>query len=118
MRGLQSRARLHRDPHSHRYGNAPFGSRCLHELIERHAVNPLHDQEQDAVLLAQVENLDDMRMSNLRSERGLVQKHLLELLVFAQLRQHRFDGDDFLKTARALEAGRPYHCHSAGSDRQ
>jgi hypothetical protein len=113
---MQTGARLHDDTDSDRRRHAARLLGRLHQLIEWDAVDPLHRQEQHAILLAQVEDLDGVRMAHLRRERRLVEKHLLELLVFAELRQHRLDGDDLLEASRALEARGPYHCHAAGRD--
>jgi hypothetical protein len=52
-------------------------------------------------------------MVDARGERCLVEEHLLELSVLAELRQHRLDGDDLVKAARALEARGPHHRHPA-----
>jgi hypothetical protein len=98
-------------------GHAPGTLGGLHQQIEGHTLDPLHDQVEDAVLLAEVERLDGVRVTDLRRELRFVQKHLLELSFFTQLGQHRLDGDDLLKLPRAAEPRRPDLRHAARRDR-
>ena len=69
-------------------------------------------------LLAEIGDLDHVRVADLRGEGGLVQKHLLELSVFTQLREHGFYCDDLLKAARAFDPRSPDHRHAACCNRQ
>ncbi len=65
-------------------------------------------------MLPEVQDLDHVGVPDLRSERCLVQKHLLELIVLAELRQHGLYGNNLLEAARPGHARRPHHGHAAG----
>ena len=72
------------------------------------------DQVEDAVLLAEVEDLGDVRVADLRGERAPRRgTSARTAVVLDERRQHRLDGDDLLEAARALQARRPHRGHAA-----
>src|SRR5450432_1613589 len=115
--GMQPLAHLHGDANADRQGNAASLVGGFHEHAERLAIHPLHDQEQNAVLFSEVEDLGDVGVADARGERRLVEKHLLEQRIVADRGQHRLDGDDLLKPSGPLHAGRPDRGHPAAGDR-
>src|SRR5439155_294416 len=78
--------------------------RELHQKTQTLALDPLHHDEEDALLLAEVEDLADVRVVDLGGELGLGEEHLLELVVVRERREHRLDGDQLLEAARSLHA--------------
>ena len=93
--------------------DAAAGAGELHEEAQALALDPLHDDEEHAVLFAEVEDLGDVGVMDLGRELGFGEEHLLELVVVRERRQHRFDGDELLEAARALHPRCPDHGHSA-----
>ncbi len=77
------------------------------ELRERVAVDVLHDQVEDLVLLAEVEDLRDVGVLDARSDARLVEEHLLEAHVRGELREDRLDGDELLEAVLASLARDP-----------
>ena len=69
---------------------------------ERVAVDVLHDQVSDVVLLADVENLRDVRVLDARRDPRLVQEHLLKTRRPPRTRQDRLDGDELLEAVLAV----------------
>jgi hypothetical protein len=117
VRGVEALAGLHDDADrdSLRDLRLVLAGRLV-EDAERLAVDPLHDEVEDLVLLAEVEDLGHVGVVDASRERGLVEEHLLELRVLGERRQHRLDGDGLLEPARALLAGRPNGRHPALRD--
>ena len=85
---------------------------------ERLAVDPLHHDVEDLVLLAEVEDLGDVGVVDLGGERRLVEEHLLELRVLAERRQHRLDGHGLVEAARTPLARGPHRRHAPLRDRE
>ncbi len=118
VRCVQSATYLAGDAHGCRERHPPLPRGCAQDQVERLAVDPLHHEVEQTVLLAQVQDLRHVRMADARSQRGFVEEHLLEAWVVADRRQQGLDGDDLLEAARALEPGRPDRAHAALGDRQ
>ena len=70
------------------------------QRLQVHAVDPLHDDVEDLVLLAEVEDLGDVGVVDLGGERRLVEEHLLELRVLAERGEHGLDGHGLVEAAR------------------
>ncbi len=83
---------------------------------QRVALDPLHHDVKHIVLLAEVEDLDDVWMSDPRGHTGLVEEHRFEFRIIRDVRQHRLDRDDLLKAASALQTRCPNGRHAALRD--
>jgi hypothetical protein len=68
------------------------------------------------VLVAEVDDLDDVRVVDARGEARLVEEHGLELGVVADRREHRLDGDELLEAPRSDHARGPHGRHPAVRD--
>ena len=86
------------------------------ELRERVALDVLHREIEDLVLLAEVEDLRDVRVLDARGDARLVEEHLLEANVRGELRQDRLDGDELLEAVFASLARDPDARHSPLGD--
>ena len=81
------------------------------------AVDVLHRDEVAAGLdLAEVVDVDDVRVVQLRRELGLVDEHRDELFVVGQVRQDLLDRDDLLEALDARALGLVELGHAAGGD--
>ena len=69
------------------------------------------------MLLADVEDLGDVRVLDPRRDPRFVLEHLLETRVGGELREYRFDRDEFLEAVLARMSGDPHACHSPLCDR-
>ena len=72
----------------------------LDDRLEVRPVDELHDDEVRVVADADVEDLDAVRVRELRREARLVEEHRDELLLRRQVRQDALDGDLLLKPWR------------------
>nr|WP_237244589.1 hypothetical protein [Sorangium cellulosum] len=94
VRRVQAERRLGDDAERDRERDAAARLALAENEVERLAVDELHHLIEDAVLLARIDGLRDVRVVDLRDERGLVQEHRLEVGVVAQLGAQQLDGDD------------------------
>src|SRR5262249_38539858 len=69
----------------------------LQDRLQVRAVDKLHDDEVSPVGDADVEDLDDVGMLQVKREPGLVEEHGEELFVLREVGQDAFDGDVFLE---------------------
>ncbi len=76
------------------------------DALEGLSVDPLHHQVDHAVLLAEVEDLDDVAVTNLRGEVSLVEEHPLGFGVRRDARAQRLDRDDLAKAVGAFHPRR------------
>ena len=90
--------------------------RALGDAAQVRAVDELHRDEVVPVRLAQIENRDDVRMVELRSEPRFVQEHVDELLVARQVREDPLEADLLLEARGACLPGEVDLRHSAGGD--
>lgn len=97
-------------------GHALLLLRGAEDGAQRLAVDVLHRDVEDILLVAEVEDLDHIGVVDLRGDAGLVHEHLLELRVIAQGREHHLDRQGFLETPGALHAGGPDGRHAPLSD--
>ena len=70
------------------------------EARARRAVDVLHRHVELAVLLAEVEHLDDVRVAEAGADARLVDEHRDEVRVAGELRQDALDRDDLLEAVR------------------
>src|SRR5688572_7189011 len=84
VRRVQPRARIADDARglTTRERNArlnvfAFGART-EDAVDGHAVDPLHHEHQDAVVLGELVGRADVRMTDARSDARLVEEHLPE----------------------------------------
>ncbi len=98
-------------------GHAAERPRLARDDGERLAVDPLHDQEEDALLFAEVEHLGHVGVADPRHGARLVEEHHLGVGVVERLAEHHLRGDDLLEAARALHAGGPHRRGPALRDR-
>jgi hypothetical protein len=80
---------------------------------ERLAVDPLHDHEEAAVVLAEVEDLRDMVVVDARDDARLVEEHRAELCRSGEVGADRLDGEELLETELPDEATEPDGAHPA-----
>ncbi len=87
VRGVEPAADLRHDPQDGalRQGHAALLQDALHRR-KRVAVDVLHHEVGRLVLLADVEDLRDVRVLDARGDAGLVEEHLLEVRVRGVLR--------------------------------
>jgi hypothetical protein len=88
----QRHARRKREPHLRRE---------LAHLGERVAVDPLHHDVEDLLLFAEVEDLRDVRVLDARRDARLVEEHLLEARVAAELRSDGLHREELLEAPLA-----------------
>src|SRR5438132_1470681 len=74
------------------------------ELLQRIALDPLHDDVRNAFVLAEIDHLRDVRVDDARGDTGLVEEHLVEGDVLDQVRKDRLDREELLETASTFEA--------------
>ena len=86
------------------------------ELRERVALDVLHGQVEDLVLLAEVEDLRDVRVLDARGDARFVEEHLLEAHVRRELREDCLDGDELLEAVFAPLPRDPDARHPALGD--
>ena len=77
------------------------------------AVDELHDDIEGVVLLAEVEDLDHVRMRDSGGDARLVEKHLPEFGVRGVVRQNRFDRDELFEAVLAPHAREPDIRHAS-----
>ena len=102
--------------HARRNQHSLLDQRAVHGR-KRLAVDVLHDEVRDLVLLADVQNLSNVRVFDPRRDPRLVLEHLLEPRVRRELRQDSFDSDEFLEPVLACVTGDPHACHATLRDR-
>ncbi len=98
-----------RDAHAVAHGRAV-------QRRQRVAVDVLHHEVGDVVLLSDVEDLGDVRVLDARRDVGLVEEHALEALVVGEPREDGLDGDQLLEPVLARLAGHPHLGHPALRD--
>src|SRR6266851_4582536 len=91
-------------------------TRLAEERQERLAMNVLHHQKDLIFADDHVENGHDVRVANPRRIAGLVQEHLLELIVPEQMRMETLRGDHARETSRALQPRQMNRGHATGRD--
>src|SRR5204863_2803497 len=72
----------------------PLTKRDPTQSRERLAVDPLHDEVEDALLLSEIEDLRDVWMTDARCKPRFVEEHLLEARILAEMRLDRLYGDE------------------------
>ena len=85
-------------------------------VLEIFAFHELHRDVVGLVDLAQVEDLDDVRVRQRGHHLGLFDEHLDELLVARQVREDPLDGDHLLEAFDPLALGAEDLGHPAGRD--
>ncbi len=118
VRRVQAGAGLRGDAEDHRQRHPADGARGLEDDAEVLALDPLHDEVEDVVLLAEVEDLRHVGVADARRDAGLVEEHLLEVRIVGDVGQHRLDGDELLEAAGAHQARGPHRGHPAAGDRR
>ena len=69
----------------------------LREVLPR---EPLEREVEDALHLAEVQDLHDVRMREPRAEPGLVEEHRREVVLAREVREHPLDDHELLEAAR------------------
>ena len=93
------------------------GSRARgEEQTERGPVDVLHGDEVAALGLAEVEDLHQVRVVELRRELRLVEEHLDELRVLRQVREDALDDQQLLEAHRPVGLGEEHLGHAAGGE--
>ncbi len=92
------------------------GGRRADQAGPRRAVDVLHRHVEFAVLLSEVEDLDDVRVAEVGADARLVDEHRDEVGIARVLGKDAFDGDDFLEAVRALAAREVHLRHPARRD--
>jgi len=105
VRGVEAGEHVERDAERDRRGNAAglLLQRALHG-VEGEALDVLHDQEELAVLLGDVERRDDVGVADVRRHPRLVEEHGDELGIFGEVRVHGLDRHLPLEAPRSLGA--------------
>ena len=85
----------------------------LGELLQIHAADQFHADEIDAVGLAQVVGLDDVRVDQVGDELGLADEVLDEQLLAGVIRADDLDGHALDEVARAVLLGFIDDAHAA-----
>jgi hypothetical protein len=88
----------------------------LQQQPHRGPVDVLHGDEVAALGFAEVENLDQVGMVQLRGELGLTEKHLDELGVLRQVGKNPLDDELLLEAHRPGGLGEENLRHSAGGE--
>jgi hypothetical protein len=101
--------------HELRIELAPVVMEYLQQLADRTAVEILHDQVVDAVDRAELLDMDDVGMTDLRADPGLVDEHLDEARLRDQARMDHLQRDEPGEAGRAVTARKVQRCHPAGA---
>jgi hypothetical protein len=118
VRGVQPAARVGDDARHDAVGDGhPLLLERALELVQRVAVDPLHDEVEDVVLLPEVQDLRNVVVLDPRRDARLVQEHLLEAEVAGELGEDRLDGDELLEAVLALHPRHPDGGHAPLRDR-
>ena len=98
-------------------GHAPLALlRALEQRREVHARDVLHRDEVRALGLAEVEHLHDVRVRERDRDLRLVDEHLDEARVLAELGQDALDDEDLLEALDAVRLGLEDLGHAAASE--
>ena len=89
---------------------------AAHDLAEGLAVEVLHGDPVGVVVLAEIEDLRDVRVVDARGDAGLVEEHVDELIVLDEVRVDALDRDPLLKAAGPVHAGQVHARHAAYAD--
>jgi hypothetical protein len=89
--------------HVERHGLAALGRR-LDDLMQRRAIDVVHDQEQAFGSLIHVVRSHHVRVADTRRQSCLVQEHRNEVGVARDVRVHDFDRNQPLESAGCLDA--------------
>ena len=98
------------------FDGAPTARLVRHGRAEVFAVQVLHRDEVRALLFAEVEDLDDVRMAQQRRDLRFADEELGERLLRHQRREHALDDDGLLEAGDAAAAGAPNLGHAALAD--
>ena len=114
--GVQTRARVGNDARDDpRVDRLGLAARAEHAR-ERIAVDPLHDQVERVLLLAELVDLADVWMVYAGRDARLVEEHPLELRLLGEVREDGLDGDELLEPALPVQTRRPHAGHAATGD--
>ena len=75
--------------------------------------NILHRHVIHAVDFADIEDLDDVGMVEVRGDAGFIKKHGDEVFFLRKMREDALDGDFFTESSEALLLGQEEFCHPA-----
>jgi hypothetical protein len=115
--GVETAARVREDPQRHAgRQRQPLPLHRAHDLGQRVAVDPLHREVEDVVLLAEIHDLSHVRVLDLRRDARLVEEHPLEARVLRELRKDHLDRDELLEAVLAAEPRHPHARHAALRD--
>jgi hypothetical protein len=89
---------------------------AAHDLAERLAVEVLHGDPVGVVVLAEIEDLRDVRVVDARGDARLVEEHVDELIVLDEVRVDALDRDPLLEAAGPVHARQVHAGHAAGAD--
>jgi hypothetical protein len=118
VRGVEAARRVRDDARRDGMGDgAPFARARSTQPRERLAVEQLHDEIEDAVVLAEIEDLRHVGMFDARRDLGFGEKHALEAGIGRERGEHGLHRHELGEAARAAQARRPYDGHPAAADR-
>ncbi len=118
VRGVKTRASVCRESQDHPEGQELPATRCLPvQNAERVSVEPLHHDVEQPVLLAEVDDLRDVRVNDARSDARLVEEHAPKLGMARVLREDELDGEQLLEAVHTLKARSPHRSHAPLRDR-
>jgi hypothetical protein len=94
----------------------PAGAPVLDDCLQVGAIHELHDDEVRVVADADVEDLNTVRVRQMRTGPRLVEEHADELLLFGEVREDALDRDDLLEPLEARALGAVDLGHTASGD--
>ena len=89
---------------------------AAHDLAERLAVEVLHGDPVGVVVLAEIEDLGDVRVVDAGRDPRLIEEHVDELIVLDEVRVDALDGDPLLEAAGPIHARQVDARHAADAD--
>jgi hypothetical protein len=112
---VQRRGRIRADPRDHRRRH-PVGAAAPDHIAGVHAVDILHRDEVVGVDLAEVIDLHDVRVAELRGELRLAEEHLDEVGGIGVMRQDALDRDPAIQTIDRAPLCEKHLRHPAARD--
>jgi hypothetical protein len=117
MGGVQAREGVEADAQGDAERDTPTQRhRHLLHVGEGVALDVVHDEEDEVVLLAYVDDGDDIGVVDGRGDAGLVEKHVDKLVVLGEVRVHHLDGDQSPYPCPTRRAREIHRGHAAGAN--
>jgi hypothetical protein len=116
---VQAAERLHEDVQPHREAQVVARVRVAEDAVQWLPLEVLHGQEVAPTRVPNLERLNDVGMIEPSCEASLVQEHLDEVWILAELAFEHLDDEQLLKLCRRLDAfghGEIHVGHAAATD--